>query len=103
MKVKWRQEAIQSRRQIARYISKNFGQIASANFMEEVHNTEDLLKRNPNIAHIDPLFDDRVNTYRSIFINRRSKLVYRIDGDEINIVAFWDCRRDPDAAAKEVK
>ncbi|MBQ5513334.1 MAG: hypothetical protein IIT83_06560, partial [Bacteroidales bacterium] len=61
------------------------------------------LKSNPYMSPIDPLFDNRTRTYRSILINKRSKMVYYIEDDTIQIAGFWDCRRDPEAAAKEVK
>ena len=103
MKVRWKTNAIQSRRQIARYINKNFGATALKDFLHEIDRTVNLIKSNPAIAHIDPLFDDRVSTYRSIIVNRLSKLVYRIDDDVVNIVAFWDCRKDPTNQAAQVK
>ena len=34
-------------------------------------------------------------TYRSVIINGLNKMVYRIDGDIIYIVDFWDTRREP--------
>lgn len=36
-------------------------------------------------------------------MNQLDKIVYRIDGDIIYIVAFWDVRRDPGTLANEVK
>ena len=88
---------------VANYIKKSFGSKARQNFMREVEETEELLKRNPDIAPKDPLFEDRADVYRSIFINNLSRLVYRVDGDVVNVVGFWDCRRDPVAQAKRVK
>lgn len=53
---------------------------------------------------IDPLFEDFSIAYRSIVINRLSKMVYYIDNDTvIYIVAFWDCRRELKALASQVK
>ena len=57
----------------------------------------------PNIGSIDPLFDDRPKTYRSIIINGLSKMVYFIDDETIHIVAFWDTRREPKKQAEQVK
>ena len=52
---------------------------------------------------IDPLFSDRSETYRSIIVGNRNKLVYYIKNNTIQIVAFWDCRCDPEAQAKKIK
>ena len=35
------------------------------------------------------------STYRSVIINGLNKMVYRIDGDIIYVVDFWDTRREP--------
>ena len=103
MKTKWKPIAMQGRRQIVDYILKKFGEIAVKNFILEIRDTIRLLKNNPYMSPIDPLFDDRAKTYRSIFINKRSKMVYYIENDIIQIAGFWDCRCDPVAAAKEVE
>jgi len=103
MKAIWESKAVNGRRQIANYILNKFGEKAKKDFMLEIHDTIRLLKSNPYMSPIDPLFDDRAKTYRSIFINKRSKLVYYIENGTIYISGFWDCRRDPEAAAKEVE
>ena len=61
------------------------------------------LKRSPGIGQIDPLFADRPQTYRSVIINGLNKLVYRIEGNTIHIVGFWDTRMDDDEQASKVK
>ena len=103
MTTAWTRNAKESLRDVANYIKKSFGKKARQNFMLKVDETEKLLRRNPDIAPIDPLFEDRADVYRSILINNLSRLVYRVDGDVVNIVGFWDCRRDPVAQAKRVK
>jgi Txe/YoeB family toxin of Txe-Axe toxin-antitoxin module len=61
------------------------------------------LKRSPGIGQIDPLFADRPQTYRSVIINGLNKLVYRIEGNTIHIVGFWDTRMDDEEQAANVK
>jgi hypothetical protein len=41
--------------------------------------------------------------YRSIVVNRLNKIVYLINNDDIEIVDFWDTRREPIAQAGQVK
>ena len=62
-----------------------------------------MLQRSPYIGPIDPLFDDRPVTYRSVIINGLSKMVYYIDDDVIYIAAFWDTRREPKKQAELVE
>lgn len=40
---------------------------------------------------------------RSIVVNRLNKIVYWINGDVIEIVDFWDTRREPKKQAEQVK
>lgn len=103
MKVIWQPEAENGRQQIANYIRQNFDKKTMVEFMQEVRKTTQHLCQFPEMGRIDPLFENRTNTYRSIIVNKLSKLVYRIDDDIINIVAFWDCRREPNNQATKVK
>ena len=90
-------------RQIAKYIGKEFGKDRRDEFMKEVRRTRRLIEGSPNIGSVEPLLADRAVMYRSYVMNRLDKIVYRIDGDVIHIVAFWDVRRDPGTLASEVK
>lgn len=99
MTIIWQTEASESFRQIVRYIHKRFGRKARLDFTQKVKNAEMLMKSQPNIGSIDPLFSDRAIMYRSMVINGLSKMVYCVRDDAIHIVAFWDCRREPTAQA----
>jgi len=103
MKVIWKPQAKMARLQIAAYILNRFGENSKKEFLLETSDTIRLLKINPYMASIDPLFEERAKTYRSIIINRRSKMVYYIEDETIYIAAFWDCRKDPTNQAAQVK
>ena len=90
-------------RQIAKYIRKEFGKDRRDEFMKEVRQTRRLIKGSPNIGSVESLLADRAVMYRSYVMNRLDKIIYRIDGDIIYIVAFWDVRRDPGTLVSEVK
>ena len=95
MRVEWTDYADSQKEQIADYIRERFGLKYKRFFIREVDRTAQMLMRSPNIGTIDPLFDDRTITYRSIIINGLSKMVYYIKDDTIYIAAFWDTRREP--------
>ena len=95
--------AKQQIRQIAKYIRKEFGKNRRDEFMQELRQTRRLIESNPTIGPVEPLFTERVVMYRSYVMNRLNKIVYRIDGDTIYIVALWDVRRNPGTLASEVK
>jgi len=90
-------------RQIAKYIRKEFGKDRRDEFMKEVRQTRRLIEGSPNIGPVESLLADRAVMYRSYVMNRLDKIIYRIDGDIIYIVAFWDVRRDPGTLVSEVK
>lgn len=89
-------------RQTARYIRKEFGKKRCDEFMLELRQTRRLIERSPDIGIVEPLFERRAFTYRAYVMNRLNKIVYRINGNVIEIVAFWDVRRDPDILSAEV-
>lgn len=102
MKVEWTYKARLDRDSIADYIRDSFGAKRKDKFLQQVRQTTKMLKRHPNIGPIDPLFADRTKAYRSVIVGGLSKMVYSVEGDEIFIVAMWDCRRDPEVQAAEV-
>ncbi len=102
MKVVWVPEARASMLQVARYINAKFGHKGLMDFRQRVKEAEKLIQSGPSVGYIDPLFEDRPLTYRSVIVNRWSKLVYRVEKKTIYIVAFWDGRRDTKALANNV-
>ena len=102
MNTHWDPKAKAALRQVARYINMRFGRKARKDFMQRVKEKEEQLKRAPGIGLIDPLFEDRPQAYRSVIINGLNKLVYRVDGDTIYIVGFWDTRMDDEDQATQV-
>ena len=103
MKIKWNASARADMRQVARYVNRMFGRKARQEFMKRVQHSEQLILHQPNIGQIDPLYADRPLTYRSIIINGLNKMVYRIEGDIIYIVDFWDTRREPTNQAAQTE
>lgn len=102
MKVIWHPRAKAAKRVIADYIRWRFGTDRKDVFMEEVRQTTKLLRLNPNLGSIDPLFSDRPIANRSVIINGLSKMVYYVDGETIYIVAFWDTRQEPNNQVEQV-
>ena len=103
MRCIWQKPARQSVIDIVAYIIFYYGTNAKKKFFAAVNRTIKLLSKQPNMGLIDPLFSDRSETYRSIIVGNRNKLVYYINNNTIQIVAFWDCRCDPEAQVKKIK
>lgn len=64
-------------------------------FVNSVEKTTKLICDYLNLGSIDPHFSERGNVYRSVIVDRLSKLVYYVKEDTIRIAAFWDCRQEP--------
>lgn len=78
MKLFWSKKARAEMLKIARYIRKNFGEIAWQNFMDEVAQTSSCLERMPNIGKVEPYLEDLPDIYRSIVVTK-NKIVYHLE------------------------
>lgn len=102
MKVRWNKQSKEQLRETAHYIRQAFGQKAKDEFMQEVRHTNALLADNPHLGPTEALLADLPIHYRSIVVRSLNKIVYRIVDKRIEVVAFWDCRREPTAQARQV-
>ena len=89
--------------QVADYIRERFGFKRKKAFMQEVRQMTQKLRQSPYIGQIDPLFDSRAKTYRSVIVNGLNKMVYYIEDGTIHIAAFWDTRMEPEMQASNVE
>ena len=103
MRYEWTDYAKRQRDEIAKYIFDRFGEQSVVKFRNDVDQAVDMILRFPSIGAIDPLFTDRSVTYRSVVVDKLSKMVYRVEDDVIYIAAMWDCRREPQVQAEQVK
>ncbi len=103
MKLKWDSRAKEAKSQIAAYIRREFGIRRVKQFRQDVDQAAKQLLNSPNIGQIDPLFEDRAKTYRSVIVNGLNKMVYYVEDDTIYIAAFWDTRMEPEEQAARVK
>ena len=103
MKVMMTDFAKQQVRKTARYINKEFGKTSKDDFLLKVRHTKQLLEHNPNLGPKEPLLDNRASAYRSVVVTHLNKMVYRILAEYIEIVDFWDTRREPKKQAEQVK
>lgn len=88
----------------ARYIRREFGKKSKESFLQKVRETRRLLADNPYLGPVEPLLAERAQSYRSVVVGKLNKMVYYIEEDTvIYVVAFWDCRREPDTLAGQVK
>ena len=103
MMVRWSYKAQKQQDAIANYIYKEFGSIALREFYQKIDDVESELLTCPEMGKLEPLLKHRTRAYRSIVLNKRSKLIYTIEKDYIYISALWDTRREPKAQASKLR
>ena len=102
MKVIWMPLAMNQLRHIAKYIKKNFGDTVKEDFLQEVQDVNDLIGHNPYVGKKEPLLDEYPESYRSFVIKRRDKIVYNLVNNHVEVVAFWDCRQEPNKLVSQI-
>ena len=102
MKVIWNNWSENLLRQTADYIQVEFGKEAKVKFLQDIYHTTTLLQANPNLGKVEPLLANAPVLYRSIVVSRLNKIIYWINEDTIEIVDFWDTRREPKKQAKQI-
>jgi len=103
MHVVWSKQAGESLRDASAYVRREFGVKAKNKLIDEVLHFAALLTQNPHIGKVEPLLKNAPVEYRSFVINHLNKAVYWIHDNTIEIVAFWDTRREPETLAKEIQ
>ena len=93
MKIIRTPRAIEGFREVASYIAHQFGDKALRDFQKRTKEWTRLRKTMPNLGGIDEVLSTETFEYRSISIYKRSMMVYRIEGETIIIVDFYDTRQ----------
>jgi len=93
MKIVRTPRAIEGFREVASYIAHQFGDQALRDFQKRTKEWTRLLKTMPNLGGVDEEISTETFEYRSISIYKRSMMVYRIEGETIIIVDFYDTRQ----------
>lgn len=102
MRIKVADEAKTKILRTAGYIKDKYGKETSADFRNEILLIRRLLRENPETGPKEPLLSSAPVVYRSIVVNRLNKVIYWINDDVIEIVDFWDCRREPKKQAEQL-
>lgn len=102
MKVSVSNLASEEIRSVARYIQQQFGKKHRIEFRKDVEHKLRLLEDNPHLGPVESLLLNASVEYRSVVVNRLNKLVYWINEDTIEVVDFWDVRREPSSLAERV-
>lgn len=89
-------------RETAKYIYRTFGKTSKDNFTKNVRLTKKLIGVNPYLGKKEPLLENTPGNYRSIVVNNMNKMVYQIVNNHVEVLAFWDVRREPNSLKKQI-
>lgn len=90
--IKWTKDALHDQIKILKYwIKHNRTNSYSMKIAKEVKKTEALLKKNPLMGEISEF-----KNVRYVLILKNFSIYYRINGQIIEVVSFWDNRRNPE-------
>ena len=103
MRVIWSELASLALQDTADYLYEEFGEQQQEDFLFQIDHLAVLLELNPHMGKVEPLLTNLPHEFRSIVANHYNKLIYLINDDLIEIVDFWDTRRDPMALVQELK
>lgn len=95
MKLKWNSAAIEDQRAIVAYCKKQFGAIVSIEVRERIRHSAKLLKSHPHLGRVDPMLVGCTSLeYRSLVVDKVTKIVYTVHAEYVYIHLLWDVRRD---------
>jgi plasmid stabilization system protein ParE len=84
------------------YIEQAWGRVNKIKFRKKIQKAISLLRQNPNLGALEPLLKQHAKQYHSIVATQYNKIIYFVNDDHIEIVAFWDVRREPTKLANEI-
>jgi plasmid stabilization system protein ParE len=101
MVVEWSNRAKKDMAQIWEYYrSKN--ESAAIRILKRIRSSALILAFSPRIAPRERQLEEFPQEFRSMVVKGIHKIVYYIDGDKVNVVTIWDCRRNPEILRKIV-
>jgi plasmid stabilization system protein ParE len=94
MKAVWSERAEEAIERIKFYLIDNWSDKVGNNFIREVDEKVELLKRFPDLGRVSALDD----TVRKILITKHVILCYRVRKNKLEILDFFDQHQNPDKA-----
>ncbi|MBR4677985.1 MAG: type II toxin-antitoxin system RelE/ParE family toxin [Bacteroidales bacterium] len=102
MKVKWSDFAQDEFFKTADYINGHFGVKARNEFVSKVRRIDTLLKTQPLLGVAEPFLEKAPLPFRSVKVSDINRIIYYVGEKYIEVVDFWDMRRNPELLAARV-
>lgn len=101
MKIRWLITAVEDVNTICNYLATKSPAAADKLYDTFVNAVDELLIF-PEAGPIEPLLTDFTECFRYLVVSKHYKLIYTINETCIEIIAVWDCRRNPSQLVQEV-
>jgi plasmid stabilization system protein ParE len=101
MKVIWLKLAAETLDGIYHYL-ENLNPRAAVELYNDILDETEKLSVFPQMAAIEPLLGGETDTFRSLVVRHRYKVVYFIEDETVKVADIWDCRQAPEALKKRV-
>jgi plasmid stabilization system protein ParE len=89
-KVIWTPEALSSFKNILQYLQENWTEKEITNFIKATNNTVEYISKNPKMFRAT----NKKNVHEAL-VTSKNLLIYKIYPSKIDIITFWDTRRNP--------
>ena len=90
-KIVWSKRASIKFDSILTYLESNWGEKVTANFVKNVFDFLELLQEFPELGMIE----NKANNIRGFTIVEQINLFYKINGDQVILLNFYDYRQNP--------
>ena len=97
--VVWSENAYSDYEQIGEFLMWKWGLQSVRKFAEEVGFVITLLEKRPSSFQKSLLNP----TFRKTLINKHTSVYFRIDGETVTLIAFWNHAQDPDNLQEHLK
>lgn len=94
-KLRWHPKASADLNRIVRYCSQKFGKSAARQVRNHVWHDAELLQTHPQLGRVEPLLVGCTSLeYRSLVVDKVTKIIYTVHREYVYIHLLWDVRRD---------
>ena len=88
--VRWTQESIDTFNKIIEYLEKDWSQKEIENFINATEIVVKFISENPKMFR-----KTNKKNVREALITPHNLMIYKIIGEQIDIITFWDTRKNP--------
>lgn len=95
--LRWHPKASTDLNRIVWYCSQKFGKSTARQVRNHIWHDAELLQSHPQLGQVEPLLAGCTSLeYRSLVVDKVTKIIYTVHREYVYIHLLWDVRRDED-------